>query len=391
MLSTTEQFIFLILVLAFGGLTVYGFYGIYNIVRNGRAAPPLKNLLPQFIKAFIDVGLQRTIFRARPVLSTFHAFIFFGFSFYFLVNVTDLLEGFAPGFELIYGGEALPNAPAILVNLFNLTADILSVLTLIGMIAFLVRRFLGNDKRLLFNDGVLLHPKVQKGWIKTDSLIVGIFILIHVGARFTGQALRLAENGRSDSFMPFASLYANLFTGLSDGAITTLTHLTWWLAIGLIVIFFPYFIRSKHVHLMIAPLNLGFAKQNPRGELDPAVPAGAADDVKPGAAVLQDLAWSRLLDGYSCIMCNRCHDVCPAHSQGLSLSPAALEINKRYLFNEDFLTLAKGGASSKVMTDHMISPEAVWSCTTCYACVRVCPVGNEPMADIIDIRRRLIM
>ncbi|MCP4361927.1 MAG: (Fe-S)-binding protein, partial [Chloroflexi bacterium] len=47
--------------------------------------------------------------------------------------------------------------------------------------------------------------------------------------------------------------------------------------------------------------------------------------------------------------------------------------------------------SSKVMTDHMISPEAVWSCTTCYACVRVCPVGNEPMADIIDIRRRLIM
>ncbi len=391
MLSTTERTIFLILVIVFGGLTTYGFYGIMRIVRNGRTAPPLKNLTPKFIKALIDVGLQRTIFRARPVLSTFHAFIFFGFSFYFLVNVTDILEGFVPGFELIYGGEALPNAPTILVNLFNLTADILSVLTLIGMIAFLVRRFLGHDRRLLFNDNVLLHPKVQKGAIRTDSLIVGIFIIIHVGSRFTGQALRLVQNGRSDPFMPFASLYANLFTGLSAETTNALIHLTWWGAIGLIVVFFPYFVRSKHVHLMIAPLNLGFAKQSPRGELDPAVPVGAADDVDPGAALLQDLAWPRLLDSYACIMCNRCHDVCPAHVQGLSLSPSALEINKRYLFNEDFLMLAKGGTSSKVMTEHVLSPEAIWSCTTCYACVRVCPVGNEPMADIIDIRRRMIM
>lgn len=391
MLTTTERLIFLILVIIFGGLAAYGFYGIFRIVRNGRIAPPLKNLTPKFIKAFIDIGLQKTIFRARPILSTFHAFIFFGFSFYFLINFTDLLEGFVPGFELTYGGEALPNAPATLVNLFNLTADILSVLTLVGMIAFLVRRFLGHDKRLLFNEGVILHPKVQKGWIKKDSLIVGIFMLIHVGARFTGQALRLAENGSADPFMPFASLYANLFTGLSDSAINTLIHATWWLAIGLVVIFLPYFIRSKHVHLMIAPLNLGFAKQNPRGGLDPAVPAGAADNVEPGVALLQDLAWPRLLDSYACIMCNRCHDVCPAHAQGLSLSPAALEINKRYLFNEDFLALAKGGTSTRMMTEHVLSPEAVWSCTTCYACVRVCPVGNEPMADIIDIRRRMIL
>ncbi|NIW00361.1 (Fe-S)-binding protein, partial [Candidatus Saccharibacteria bacterium] len=120
--------------------------------------------------------MQRTIFRARPILSTFHAFIFFGFSFYFLVNVTDGLEGFVPGFELVYGGESLTNAPTTLVNIFNITADILSILTLIGMIAFLVRRFLGNDKRLSFNDSVILHPKVKKGSVRLDSAIVGLFI-----------------------------------------------------------------------------------------------------------------------------------------------------------------------------------------------------------------------
>jgi Fe-S oxidoreductase len=391
MLTPSERMIFIVMAVIFGGLTAVGFYGIFNIVRNGRSAPPLKNLPGKMLKAVIDVGLQRTIFRARPILSTFHAFIFFGFSFYFLVNVTDVLEGFVPGFELIYGGEALANPPTWLVNLFNITADILSVLTLLGMIAFLVRRFLGNDKRLQFNDGVLLHPKVKKGWVRIDSAIVGLFILFHVGSRFLGQAFRLAENGRFDPFMPFASLVSNLFTGLSDSAFNTGIHVTWWLAIGLIVLFLPYFVRSKHIHLMIAPVNLGLAKQIPRGQLDPALPANSENGIEPGAGTLQDLAWPRLLDAYACIMCNRCHDVCPAHSQGLSLSPSALEINKRYLINESFMPLARGNKSTTSLTDHMITPEAVWACTTCYACVQVCPVGNEPMADIIDIRRRMIV
>ena len=161
-------------------------------------------------KAFIDVGLQRTIYRARPVLSTFHAFIFFGFSFFFLVNVVDLLEGSIPGFELVYGGEALSVSIPALVNSFNLVADILSVLTLIGMIAFLVRRFLGDDKRLRFNDGVVLHPKVVKGWIRIDSAIVGVFIIVHVGSRSPGSGAALAAHGRPDPFMPFASALSGL-------------------------------------------------------------------------------------------------------------------------------------------------------------------------------------
>lgn len=391
MLTTIERIIFIIMVLIFGGLTAAGFYGIFTIIRNGRSAPPLKDVPAKMLKALLDVGLQRPIFRARPILSTFHAFIFFGFSFYLLVNITDVLEGFIPGFALIYGGEELANAPTGLVNAFNLTADVLSILTLIGMIAFLVRRFLAHDKRLEFNDSVLLHPKVEKGSVRQDSAIVGTFILIHIGSRFMGQVLRIAEHGRSDPFMPFASLFAKLFTGLSDSAFNTGIHLSWWLAVGLIVIFLPYFIRSKHFHLMVAPVNLGLAKQNPRGQLDPAVPNGIDNSVEPGAATLHDLAWTRLLDGYACIMCNRCHDVCPAHRQGLSLSPSALEINKRYLFNQNFMQLAKGSHSTVSLTEHMISPEAVWSCTTCYACVQVCPVGNEPMADIVDIRRRMVI
>jgi len=389
LLTTIERILFILLSLVFvGGLTARGFYGIYKIVRSGRPAPPLKDVPKKMLVAFLEVGLQKPIFRARPVLSTFHAFIFFGFSYYFLVNVTDVLEGFVPGFELIYGGAALPNAPTGLVNLFNVIADVLSVLTLTGMVAFLVRRFLGNDKRLRFNPGVLLHPKVQKGAVHRDSAIVGVFILLHVGSRFLGQAFRLAENGRPDPFMPFASLAANLFSGMSEAALTAGIHVTWWLAIGLIVLFFPYFVYSKHIHLMVAPLNLGLAKQTPRGQLDPAAPD---EDADPGVKTLQELPWTRLLDAYACIMCNRCQDVCPAHAQGRVLSPSALEINKRYLINQHFSALVAGDAPPIVLTEQAISPEAVWACTTCYACVQICPVGNEPMADIVDIRRRMIM
>ncbi|HET9590271.1 MAG TPA: (Fe-S)-binding protein, partial [Anaerolineales bacterium] len=100
--------------------------------------------------------------------------------------------------------------------------------------------------------------------------------------------------------------------------------------------------------------------------------------------------WKRVLDAYACVQCNRCQDVCPADFYGRPLSPSALEVNKRYLLKEatfgshpDLLLLP--------LTETVIAPEAVWSCTTCYACVRVCPVGNEPMADIVDIRRRMII
>ncbi len=392
MLTPIERVIFIIMLLGLGGLTAAGFYGIYKIVRSGRAGPPLKDVPRHIFVALIDVLFQKTIFRSRPVLSVFHAFIFFGFSFYFLVNVTDVLEGFIPGFELIYGGQSSPALASVsgLTNLFNLVADVLSVLTLAGMVAFLVRRFISKDKRLIFNDGVLLNPKVAQGSVNTDSAIVGIFILLHVGSRFLGQALRLAEHGEFDPFMPFASLVSTLFSGMSAAALNAGIHLTWWLAIGLILLFLPYFVRSKHIHLMVAPLNIGLGKQAAQGQLDPATPADAPDDMLPGAQTVQDLAWPRLLDAYACIMCNRCQDVCPAHNSSRPLSPAALEVNKRYLFNQDFMSLSKGGVSNKPLLEHIINPEAVWSCTTCYACVRICPVGNEPMADIVDIRRRMI-
>lgn len=110
-----------------------------------------------------------------------------------------------------------------------------------------------------------------------------------------------------------------------------------------------------------------------------------------GATRLEDLGWEQIMDAYACIMCYRCQQVCPAYTTGKVLSPAALEINKREFINHEGATLAKGEPSSQTLLEFAISAEAVWACTACGACIDICPVGNEPMRDILDIRRSLVL
>jgi Fe-S oxidoreductase len=61
-------------------------------------------------------------------------------------------------------------------------------------------------------------------------------------------------------------------------------------------------------------------------------------------AHLTQLDQTHILDAFACIMCNRCQDACPAYVTGKELSPAALEINKRYYIRENMAVLADGAA-----------------------------------------------
>ncbi len=383
MLTLIEKIIFILLALVSAGFTIHGIKTIFDSVRKGRPAPELKNIPASLVKAGITVLFQRTIFRARKILSTIHLGLFFGLITYAFVNLVDVLEGFIPGFELIYGGKHLGfiflNSTAI--NTFNLIADLMSGALLFSITVFMVRRFVVKDKRLDYRDNVLLNLKVKTGALERDSATVGIFVIFHVTARLLGQAFRLTDG--ADPFMPIASLLNGIF-----GASQTGVHIAWWISLCWVLYILPYITRSKHTHFTVGPVNLGLVKQNPRGQLDPAVPAGTKLD--PGAKFLHDFSWKRILDSYACVQCNRCQDVCPANFYGRPLSPSALEVNKRYLIKEATF----GSHPDRLLlplTETVISAEAVWSCTTCHACVSICPVGNEPMADIIDIRRRMIV
>jgi Fe-S oxidoreductase len=90
-------------------------------------------------------------------------------------------------------------------------------------------------------------------------------------------------------------------------------------------------------------------------------------------------------------MCNRCQDVCPAYVTGKELSPSAYEVNKRFVIKDHMSELAAGAESARPLMGWAISESAVWACTSCGACIDICPVGNEPMLDILDIRRDAVL
>jgi Fe-S oxidoreductase len=137
----------------------------------------------------------------------------------------------------------------------------------------------------------------------------------------------------------------------------------------------------------MAPINLALKKNNP-GVLQP---MDFENEEVFGASKLEEFGWPRLLDAYSCIMCNRCQDVCPATNTGKALSPAAILINERFELNSIFPDFAAGKESPRPLLDFALNEEAAWACTTCNACIEVCPVGNEQMLHIIDVRRERVL
>jgi Fe-S oxidoreductase len=171
--------------------------------------------------------------------------------------------------------------------------------------------------------------------------------------------------------------------------------------LGSVLVFLAYFPYSKHVHIFMAPAKYLVEREVGSGVLPPVALDLESEDSIIGANRLEDLAWPRLLDAYACIQCNRCQDVCPATATGKSLSPAALEINKRMELNDlagqqSIFAMTKspfeaGGQSPRPLLQFALSPEAAWACTTCGACMEVCPVQDEQMLDIIDIRRNQVM
>ena len=354
---------------------------ILYIIQRGHGRPDWKILRQRLLTTPAKVISFQPIFRFRLLPSLFHAMVGWGFLYFVLVNFGDFLHAFLPDYQFL--------SETSIGNLYQLGADIFSVAILTGMAALIIRRFIIRPATLSTRSDVLLHPKARFG-IMRDSAIVGAFVTFHVGSRFVGESFKLAQQGQ-DPWQPFASAVSNLWINWSTNALTVGEHVAFWLSFGLILAFLPYFLYSKHIHLFIAPIN--FLLKPPRRSIGELIRLDFADESIEsfGVTRLEDLGWEQLMDAYACIMCYRCQQVCPAYNTGKILSPAALEINKRYFLNYYGANIAKGDASPQALIEFAIPPEAIWACTACGACIDICPVNNEPMRDILDIRRALVL
>jgi hypothetical protein len=177
-LSLLEKILFVIVGGAFGGLAALNFYKIYQAIMRAKPDSDQRfDHLTSRIGAAIWNGLTQTrVFRDRFWVSMLHSGIFFGFTYYLLVNIVDGLEGFF-GFEV--------KSDTWYTAIYNITADLLTFAILIGVIGLAYRRFKTKSgaRAFGFNPRTLLHEAIQGGKIPNDSLIVSSFITLHAISR----------------------------------------------------------------------------------------------------------------------------------------------------------------------------------------------------------------
>ena len=381
MLSNLERLIFTVLTVTSLGFAWFSFGRMFKAIRRGSDPIDWKKVIKNWPKGLAVFISQKTLFKTRPIVGAIHAGVAWGFTLYLLVNIIDVMYGLIPGFHFF------PNS--VIGDIYRLFVDVFTMIVLFGVLLLLIRRFISKDQKLITNEPVLLNDAARKG-IKIDSLLVGTFIILHVGFRFIGASFEVALNGQ-DWSQPGATLLSYSWIGLSTDSLIFGEHLGWWMALGLILGFMPYFPYSKHAHLFMGPIN--YMAKVDRRSLSTLEIMDLEDESSEqfGAGKLEHLPQKELLDAYACIMCNRCQDACPAYYTGKELSPSALEINKRYYLNENLKEFSEGADSLEGLSKWMLSEEAAWSCTTCGFCIEVCPVGNEPMVDILRMRQDLVL
>jgi Fe-S oxidoreductase len=155
---------------------------------------------------------------------------------------------------------------------------------------------------------------------------------------------------------------------------------------------------SKHMHLVMALPNVFFFDTQAAGKMRPlqvdengtAVSLDELDLETFGASQYTQLSWRSLIDGWACTSCARCQDVCPAYASGKDLNPMQIIHDVRGYANEHSELLLKGEMPEEDIISRF-GESAIWACTTCNACVDVCPVNIEHVPKLTDARRHLMM
>ncbi|HXQ36176.1 MAG TPA: (Fe-S)-binding protein, partial [Anaerolineales bacterium] len=307
----------------------YTYRGIQRIAKNISSGQGKINWSLAWKRAgdlIAKVIFFRPVFRFRLGPSLFHAFVGWGFFVYLLINISDLIYAYT-GFKILENSGSFG-------EVYRLLADFLGVGILIGLAALAFRRYILRPPTLTTRESTLLHPKARKG-IMRDSAIVTTTFFTHNLMRLLGESFHLASQGKSDSWQPIISTVSGLWSGIDANILTMGEHIAFWFSIGAVVAFLPYFAYSKHIHLFFAPINFALKPERKSiGQLN-YINLDDQSVEQFGAATMKDLRWEQIMDSYACIQCFRCQEVCPAYNTGKVLSPAALEVNKRYHLNYD--------------------------------------------------------
>lgn len=244
----------------------------------------------------------------------------------------------------------------------SLILDVVGLLALLGVGLAALNRYALKPRRLLISPG--------------DGTILALLgAILFTG--FVAEGLRIAATGDAwSAWSPVGRAFGGVLAALIPAPALPAWHrAVWWVHMIASMGFIAYIPYSKLFHLVTGPLNVFLRDLKGRGSAPRPMNLEAVETL--GASKLRDLTWKDFLDLDACTECGRCEANCPANRTGKPLSPRELILNLRRRMRDLELPLV----------GEVISPEALWSCTTCMACVEQCPVFVEHVPKVIELRR----
>jgi Fe-S oxidoreductase/nitrate reductase gamma subunit len=298
-----------------------------------------------------------------------HLVLFWSFMILLIANTEFLFEGLFPDYISF---SMLP------VSLYFLI-EIASVLALLAVCIAMLRR-------------LIFPPSYMEARSMDAFIILGLIALLMV-AFFGLHASEIAQGSvETASYMPVSKLIAStFFVQVQTESLNDYIEAFWWLHAIVLLVFLNYLPYSKHMHILTGIPNV-FFKNLKKVNTQP------GEEFKKGnvfgVGQIDQFTWKDLMDSYSCTECGRCSDNCPATNTGKLLNPRLVihDIKTNLLKNGALIDkkevpilplIGAGGEGS-------VAEDVLWSCTTCGACMEVCPVSIEHVPKIVDMRRNLV-
>ena len=355
----------------------------------------LKERVKQFV---VYVFGQKKLLKDKKS-GAIHVMMFYGFILVQFGAVDFIWKGIRPG-------SHLPLGP--LYPWFTFFQEIVTLLVLAAVAWAFYRRYIEKLVRL-------------KRGLKNGLVLIFIGTLMF--AVLFGNGMMMIWEGREAGWSePVASAIALGFSFLNKTGAFVLFYLFWWIHLLVLLIFLVYIPQSKHFHLIMAPVNVFVSRPDKPGKLNK-IDFEDESQESFGVGKIEDFTRLQLIDLYACVECGRCTNMCPATGTGKMLSPMDLIVKLRdhltnygaavtskqpwvpgFMFSNTLgnrLALqagSRGGQQSAAalayqpsLIGDVITEEEIWACTTCRNCEDQCPVMNEHVDKIIDLRRYLVL